>query len=95
MSKNTLPSPVAVYRPKDSRVSCGAISEPFSHQVQQDARQTELNRQVWTNSSSFHSRRKNRERSARTRRTGFRDLVFRLASLAEIAYQIDYRRRIS
>lgn len=69
------------------------LKEPLSHRAQEDARQTELIRQAWTESGEVYGYRKltddlrdHGERISENR-------VARLASLAGIVAQVGYKRR--
>ena len=75
------------------RVFCAWIKEPLSQRALEDARQTELIRQAWTESGKVYGYRKLTDDLRDAGETCSENRVARLASLAGIAAQIGYKRR--
>jgi putative transposase len=69
------------------------LKEPLSHRAQEDARQTELIRQAWSDSGKVYGYRKLTDDLRDQGERISENRVARLASLAGIAAQIGYRRR--
>ena len=69
------------------------IKEPLSHRAQEDARQTDLIQQAWTDSGKVYGYRKLHDDLLDQGETCSENRVARLASLAGIAAQIGYKRR--
>lgn len=69
------------------------LKEPLSHRAQEDARQTELIRQAWTDSGKVYGYRKLTDDLRDQGEQVSENRVARLASLAGIAAQVGYRRR--
>ncbi|WP_088649382.1 IS3 family transposase [Marinibacterium profundimaris] len=69
------------------------LKEPLSHRAQEDARQTELVRQAWTDSGKVYGYRKLTDDLRDQGESISENRVARLASLAGIAAKIGYRRR--
>ncbi len=69
------------------------LKEPLSHRAQEDARQTALVRQAWTDSGKVYGYRKLTDDLRDQGESISENRVARLASLAGIAAQIGYRRR--
>ena len=68
------------------------LKEPLSHRAQEDARQTRLIRQAWSNSGKVYGYRKLTDDLRDQGEHVSENRVARLASLDGIAAQIDYRR---
>lgn len=69
------------------------LKEPLSHRTQQDARQTELIRQAWADSSKVYGYRKLTDDLRDQGEQISENRVARLASLAWMSAQVGYRRR--
>ncbi len=69
------------------------LKEPLSHRALEDARQTELIRQAWSESGSVYGYRKLTDDLRDQGETCSENRVARLASLAGIAARIGYKRR--
>ena len=69
------------------------LKEPLSHRAQEDARQTELIRQAWTESGKVYGYRKLTDDLRDQGESISENRVARLASLAGIVAQVGYKRR--
>lgn len=69
------------------------LKEPLSHRALEDARQTELIRQAWSESGNVYGYRKLTDDLRDQGETCSENRVARLASLAGIAARIGYKRR--
>ena len=69
------------------------LKEPLSHRALEDARQTELIRQAWSESGSVYGYRKLTDDLRDQGETCSENRVARLASLAGISARIGYKRR--
>jgi putative transposase len=69
------------------------LKEPLSHRAQEDARQTELMRQAWTESGKVYGYRKLADDLRDLGEQVSENRVARLAGLAGIAAQVGYKRR--
>ena len=69
------------------------LKEPLSARAREDARQTELIQQAWTDSGKVYGYRKLADDLRDAGETCSENRVARLASLAGIAAQIGYKRR--
>ncbi len=69
------------------------VKEPLSQRALEDARQTDLIKQAWTDSGKVYGYRKLHDDLLDQGETCSKNRVARLASLASIAAQIGYKRR--
>ena len=77
----------------NGRSFCQCLEEPLSQRVLEDARQTKLIHQAWTDSGKVYGYRKLKDDLRDAGETCSENRVARLASLAGIVAQIGYKRR--